>query len=101
MLERISFNQYAWNYSLIDIPIKVLINNILILFIIISNTQVTLTDSPLLITKENINCGNLLNKDRFNFLTERVNYRSLTDFLITVIDKKTLWRCFIPHIFAE
>ena len=56
MLERISFNQYAWTDSLIDIPIKVVINNILILFIIISNTQVTLVDSPLLITEENRLC---------------------------------------------
>ena len=57
MLERISFNQYAWTDSLIDIPIKVVINNILILFIIISNTQVTLIDSPLLITEENRLCN--------------------------------------------
>ena len=37
----ISFNQYAWTDSLIDIPIKVVINNILILFTIISNTHMT------------------------------------------------------------
>ena len=68
-----SFSQYAWTDSLIDIPIKVVINNIFILFAIISNTYMidvlikeALTDSPLLIIKENINCGNFLSKDRFN-----------------------------------
>ena len=93
----ISFNQYAWTDDLIDIPIKVIINNILILFTIISNTNMTnvlikeiLTDSPLLIIKEHINCGNFLNKDRFNFLTNKVNYKSLIDFpqTIIVIDKR-------------
>ena len=57
----ISFNQYAWTDGLIDIPIKVLINNILILFTIIPNTHMTdvlikevLTDSPLLIIKKTL-----------------------------------------------
>ena len=47
-----------------------------------------MTDSPLLIIKENINCDNFLNKDRFNFLIEKVNYRSLTNFPIVVIDER-------------
>ena len=47
-----------------------------------------MTSIPLLIIKENINCGNFLNKDRFNFLTKRVNYESLKDFPIIIIDKR-------------
>ena len=46
-----------------------MINDILIPFTVILNTHITnvlikevLTDSPLLIIKENINCGNFLNK---------------------------------------
>ena len=77
----ISFNQYEWTDSLTDILSKIMINDILIPFTVILNTHITnvlikevLTDSPLLIIKENINCGNFLNKDRFNFLTDRVNH---------------------------
>ena len=44
-----------------------------------------LIDSPLLIIKEHINYGNFLNKDRFNFLTNKVNYKSLIDFPQTII----------------
>ena len=83
----ISFNQYEWTNSLTDIPSKIIINDILTHFTVISNTHKTdvlikevLTDSPLLIIKEKINCGNLLNKDIFNFLTDRVNHKSLTNF---------------------
>ena len=47
-----------------------------------------MTSIPLLIIKENINCGNFLNKDRFNFLTKRVNYESLTDFPIIIIHRR-------------
>ena len=32
-----------------------------------------MTDSPLLIIKENINCDNLLNNDRFNLPIDRIN----------------------------
>ena len=42
-----------------------------------------MTDSPLLIIKENINCSNFLNKDRFNFLTNKVNHKA--DFPQTII----------------
>ena len=70
----ISFNQYEWTNSLTDIPSKIIINDILTPFIVISNTHIkdvlikqVLSNSPLLIIKENINCGNFLNKDRFNF----------------------------------
>ena len=104
----ISFSQYAWTDSLIDIPIKVVINNILILFTIISNTHMidvlikeALTDSPLLIIKENINCGNFLNKDKFNFFTGKVNHKPLTDFrqIITVVDER-LYGEALFHIFS-
>ena len=102
-------NQYARTDGLIDIPIKVIINNILILFTIISNTNMTdvlikeiLIDSPLLIIKEHINYGNFLNKDRFNFLTNKVNYKSLIDFpqTIIVIDKR-LYGEALFHIFSQ
>ena len=50
------------------------------LFIAFLNIHITdilikeaLTDSPLLIIKENINCGNLLNNDRFNLPIDRIN----------------------------
>ena len=77
----ISFSQYEWTNSVTEVPNKIVINDILTPFIVSSNTHITdvlikevLTDSPLLIIKENINCGNFLNKDRFNFLTDRVNH---------------------------
>ena len=40
-----------------------------------------MTDTPLLIIKENINCGNFLNKDKFN-------NESLIDFSIIIIDER-------------
>ena len=88
----ISFSQYEWTDSVTEIPNKIIINDILTPFIVSSNTHIidvllkevlikealikeALTDAPLLIIKENINCSNFLNKDRFNFLTDRVNYK--------------------------
>ena len=74
----ISFSQYEWIYSMIVVPNKIIINDILIPFIVSSNTHIidvlikeALANSPLLIIKENINCGNFLNKDKFNFLTKK------------------------------
>ena len=61
----ISFSQCEWTNNLTDVLIKEV-----------------LTNSPLLIIKENINCGNFLNKDIFNFLTNRVNHKSLTNLSI-------------------
>ena len=88
----ISFSQYKWIDSLTDIPRKMIINDVLTPFIVISNTHIidllikeVLTDNPLLIIKENINCGNSLNKDRFNYLTDRVNYKSLAYFPQSII----------------
>ena len=53
-------------------------------------TKEALTDSPLLIIKENINCGNFMNKDRVNFFTGKVNHMPLIDFPqnITVVDER-------------
>ena len=83
----ISFSQYEWTNSVTEVPNKIVISDILTPFIVSSNTHITdvlikevLTDSPLLIIKENINCGNFLNKDKFNFLTDKVNHKSLIDF---------------------
>ena len=70
----ISFSQYEWIDSVTDVPNKIIINDILTPFTVISNTHIkdvlikqVLSNSPLLIIKENINCGNFVNKDRFNF----------------------------------
>ena len=93
----ISFSQYEWTDSVTDVPNKIIINDILTLVIVSSNTHITdvllqevlikevLIDTPLLIIKENIDCGNFLNNYRFNFLTDGVNYKSLTDFPQTII----------------
>ena len=61
-----------------------------------------LIDSPLLIIKENINCGNFLNKDRFNFLTDKVNHKSLIDFpqTIIVVDER-LYEEALFHTFSQ
>ena len=69
-----NFSQYEWTDSLIEVLNKIIINNILTPIIVSSDAHITdvlireaLTDSILLIIKEHINCGNFLNKDRFNF----------------------------------
>ena len=85
---------------MIDVPNKIIINNILTPFIVSLNSHIidvllksvlikeALIGTPLLIIKENINCENCLNKDKFNFLTDRVNYKSLTNFPIIIIDER-------------
>ena len=90
----ISFSQYEWTDGMTVVPNKIIINDILIPLIVSLNTHIidvlikeVLTNSPLLIIKENINCGNFLNKDRFNFLIKRVNLESLTGFPILIIDE--------------
>ena len=67
-------SQNEWTDSVIEVPNKIIINDIFTPFVVSSNTHITdvliievLTDSPSLIIKENINCGNFLNKDIFNF----------------------------------
>ena len=105
----ISFSQYEWTDSLTEVPSKIIINDILTPFIVILNTHIkevlikeVLTDTPLLIIKENINYDNFLNKDRFNFLTGRVNHKSLTDFpqTIIVVDER-LYGEALFHIFSQ
>ena len=83
----ISFSQCEWTNNVTKVPNKIIINNIITPFIVSSDTHTTnvlikevLIDTPLLVIKENINCGNFLNKDRFNFLTDKVNHKSLTNF---------------------
>ena len=83
----ISFSQYEWTNSVTNVPNKIIINDILTTFIVTSNTHITdvlikevLTNSPLLIIKENINCGNFLNNDKLYYLIDRVNHKSLTNF---------------------
>ena len=100
---KISSSQYEWTDNLTDV------NDIFTLFIISSNTHITnvllkevlikevLTDTPLLIIKENINCDNFLNKDGFNFLTRRVNYKSLTNFPIIVVDERLYGKALFSH----
>ena len=56
-----------------------------------------LTDSPLFIIKENVNCGNFLNNDRFNFLTNSINYNPLTGFTIN----KRLYKETLFHMFSQ
>ena len=80
-----------------DVPNKIIINKP---FIVSSDTHSTdvlikevLTDTHLLIIKENINCGNFLNKEKFN-------YRSLTDFPITTIDERLHGEALF-HIFSQ
>ena len=84
-MNAIFFNQFEWTDSMIEVLNKIIINDIIVSL----NTHITdvlivevLTDSPLLIIKENINCSNILNNDKFNFLIDRINYNSLTDFPI-------------------
>ena len=84
-MDTIFCNQYAWTNtiwtdSMIEVPNKIIINDIFTPFIISLNSHITdnlikeaLTDSPLLIIKENINCDNLLNNDRFNPPINRIN----------------------------
>jgi len=55
----------------------------------------SLTDSSLLIIKENINCGNFLNNDRFNFLTDRINP------LIDCPINERLYEEILFHIFSQ
>ena len=98
----IFFSQYEWTNSLIDVSNKIIIDDIFAPFIVSLNAHIidvllkavlikpALTNSPLLIIKENINCGNFLNKDRVNFFTGKVNYMPLIDFpqTITVVDER-------------
>ena len=99
-MNAIFFNQFEWTDSMIEVLNKIIINDIIVSL----NTHITdvlivevLTDSPLLIIKENINCGNFLNNEKFNFLIDRINYNSLTDFPIN----ERLYGEALFHIFLQ
>ena len=103
-MDAIFCSQYAWTNSIIEVPNKIIMNDIFTPFIVSLNIHLidilikeALTDSPLLIIKENINCGNFLNDDRFNLLTNRINYNPLRDFPIT----KRLYKETLFHIFSQ
>ena len=94
-------SQYEWTDNLTDVPNK--INDIFTPFIVISNIRdvlikEVLIDSTFLIIKENINCSNFLNKDRFNLLIERDKYKSLTDIIIS---NERLYEEALFHIFSQ
>ena len=102
-MDAIFCSQYAWSDSMIEVPNKIIINDLFTPFIVSLNIHLTdilikeaLIDSPFLIIKENINCGNFLNDDKFNFLTNRINYNPLTDFLINKRLTKKLYLTY-PH----
>ena len=85
---------------MIEVPNKIIINDIIVSL----NTHIidvliaeVLTDSPLLIIKENINCGNFLNNVKFNFLTDIINYNFLTDFPIN----ERLYGKVLFHMFLQ
>ena len=97
-MNAIFFNQFEWTNNMIEVPNKIIINDIIVSL----NTHIkdvviaeVLTDYPLLIIKENINYGNFLNNDRFNFLTNIINF--LTDFPIN----ERLYGEALFHIFLQ
>ena len=77
---------YAWIDSMIEVPNKIIVNDIFTVSLNIHMTDIlikeALTDTPLFIIKENVNCGNYLNNGIFTLLIDRINYNSLTDFPI-------------------
>ena len=107
-MNAIFFDQHEWTNNMMEVLNKIIINDIFTLFKVSSNTHITnvlitevLTDSPLLLIKENINCGNFMNKDRFNFFTRKINHKLLTDFpqTITVVDER-FYGVTLFHIFS-
>ena len=109
-MDTIFCNQYAWTNSIwtdsmIEVLNKIIVNDIFTTFIVSLNIHKTdnlikeaLTDS----ITEHINIGNILNKYRFNFLTNKVNHTSLIDFpqIITVVDER-LYGEALFHIFSQ
>ena len=100
-MDAIFCKQYAWIDSMIEVPNKIIINDIFTPFTVSLNTHLTdiliketLTDSPLFIIKENSNCGNFLNNGIFTLLTDIINYNPLTDFPIN----KRLYKEILFHI---
>ena len=85
-MDAIFCSQYAWIDSMIEVPNKIIVNDIFTISLNIHMKDIlikeALTDSPLLIIKENVNCGNFLNNGIFTLLTDKINYNPLTDFPI-------------------
>ena len=108
-MDAIFCKQYAWidsiwTDSIIEMPNKIIINDIFTPFIVSLNIHLmdilikeALTDSPLFIIKENSNCGNFLNDDRFSFLTNIINYNPLIGFTIN----KRLYKETLFHMFSQ
>ena len=108
-MDAIFCKQYAWIDSIwidsiIEMPNKIIINDIFTPFIVSLNIHLmdilikeALTDSPLFIIKENSNCGNFLNDDRFSFLTNIINYNPLIGFTIN----KRLYKETLFHMFSQ
>ena len=103
-MDAIFCSQYAWTDSMIEVPNKIIINDIFTPFIVSLNIHLTdilikeaVTESSLLIIKENVNCGNFLNNGIFNLLTDRINYNPLIDFPIN----KRLYKETLFHMFSQ
>ena len=90
---------------MIEVPNKIIINDIFTSFIVslnIHKTNILIKEALIDSIKEHINCGNFLSKDRFNFLTNEVNHTFLIDFpqIITVVDER-LYGEALFHIFSQ
>ena len=100
-------NQYAWTDSMIEVPNKIIINDIFTpftlfyFFFLRKKVKEALIDSPLFIIKESNNCGNFLNSDRFNFLTDRINYRINYNPPINFPINKRLYKETLFHMFSQ
>ena len=100
-MDAIFCSQYAWTDSMIEVPNKIIVNDIFTVSLNIHLTDIlikeALIESPLFIIKENSNCGNILSNDRFNFLTNSINYNPLTGFTIN----KRLYKETLFHMFSQ
>ena len=67
-MDAIFCSQYTWTDSMIEVPNKIIVNDIFTVPLNIHLTDIlikeALTDSPLLIIKENVNCGNFFSSSR-------------------------------------
>ena len=98
-MDAIFCSQYAWTNSMIEVPNKIIVNDIFIVSLNIHLTDIlikeALTESPLFIIKKKVNCGNFLNNGIFTLLTDRIKYNPLTDFPINKrLNKETLFHMF-------
>ena len=100
-MDAIFCSQYAWTDSMKEVPNKIIVNDIFTVSLNIHLTDIlikeALTDSPLFIIKEKVNCGNFLNNGIFTLLTDKINYNPLTDFPIN----KRLYKETLFHMFSQ